>query len=107
MWKEPIKYCEGWNFGPRAESISTVWDVATKVVENYGSGQLRDLSDPNTLHEAKLLMLDISKAKFMLGWESRMDINQTVALTVDWYKRYQEESVYSICVNQIADFVCK
>ena len=52
-------------------------------------------------------MLDISKAKFMLGWESRMDINQTVALTVDWYKRYQEESVYSICVNQIADFVCK
>ena len=40
MWKEPIKYCEGWNFGPRAESISTVWDVATKVVENYGSGQL-------------------------------------------------------------------
>ena len=107
MWKEPIKYCEGWNFGPRAESISTVWDVATKVVENYGSGQLRDLSDTNTLHEAKLLMLDISKAKFMLGWESRMDINQTVALTVDWYKRYQEESVYSICVNQIADFVCK
>lgn len=107
MWNEPTKYCEGWNFGPRAESISTVWDVATKVVGNYGSGELLDLSDPNALHEAKLLMLDISKAKFQLGWEPRMDINQTLALTVDWYKRYSKEEVYNVCLRQIADFTQK
>lgn len=105
MWDEPTKYCEGWNFGPRAESISTVWDVASKVIENYGSGELRDLSDPNALHEAKLLMLDISKAKFMLGWEPRLNIDETVALTVDWYKRYHFENVYSICVNQIEIYI--
>lgn len=107
MWEEPTKYCEGWNFGPRAESISTVWDVATKVVENYGSGELRDLSDPNALHEAKLLMLDISKAKFQLGWEPRMDINQTLALTVDWYKKYHLGDVYTLCVNQIINYLSK
>ena len=28
MWEEPAKYCEGWNFGPNPESISTVWEVA-------------------------------------------------------------------------------
>lgn len=105
MWDEPTKYCEGWNFGPRVESISTVWDVASKVVENYGSGELRDLSAPNALHEAKLLMLDISKAKFQLGWEPRMDINQTVALTVDWYKRFQKENVYRVCVQQIEIYI--
>lgn len=105
MWDEPTKYCEGWNFGPRAESISTVWDVASKVIENYGGGELRDLSDPNALHEAKLLMLDISKAKFMLGWEPRMNINQTVALTVDWYKRFQKEDVYKVCVQQIEIYI--
>lgn len=105
MWDEPTKYCEGWNFGPRAESISTVWDVASKVIENYGSGELRDLSDPKALHEAKLLMLDISKAKFMLGWEPRLNIDETVALTVDWYKRYHFENVYSICVNQIEIYI--
>lgn len=107
MWDEPTKYCEGWNFGPHAESISTVWDVATKVVENYGSGELRDLSDPNALHEAKLLMLDISKAKFQLGWEPRMNIDQTVGLTVEWYRRYQKEDAYSICVHQIINFISK
>lgn len=107
MWENPIKYCEGWNFGPHAESISTVWDVATKVVENYGSGELRDLSDPNALHEAKLLMLDISKAKFQLGWEPRMNINQTIALTVDWYKQYLTKNVYNVCVDQIENFIYK
>ena len=50
-------------------------------------------------------MLDISKAKFMLGWESRMDINQTVALTVDWYKRYKEEDVYGLCLEEINKFI--
>lgn len=105
MWDEPTKYCEGWNFGPHAESISTVWDVATKVVENYGSGELRDSSDPNALHEAKLLILDISKAKFQLGWEPRMNIKQTVKLTVEWYRRYQREDAYEICVNQIINYL--
>lgn len=107
MWDEPTKYCEGWNFGPHAESISTVWDVATKVVENYGSGELRDLSDPNALHEAKLLMLDISKAKFQLGWEPRMNIEQTVRLTVEWYKKYQKESGCNLCINQINKYLFK
>lgn len=104
MWESPTEYCEGWNFGPRAESISTVWEVASKVVENYGSGELRDISDPDALHEAKLLMLDISKAKFRLGWEPRMDIDQTIAMTADWYRRYRNENPYELCVRQIKQY---
>lgn len=105
MWNEPTKYCEGWNFGPRVESISTVWDVAERVVENYGSGELKDLSNPDTLHEAKLLMLDISKAQFMLGWEPRMNIEQTIELTVDWYETYWDINVYTLNINQICKYV--
>lgn len=107
MWESPTEYCEGWNFGPRAESISTVLEVAQKVIENYGCGELRDLSDPNALHEAKLLMLDISKAKFRLGWEPRMNIDQTVALTVDWYKKYKSTQVYTLCLQQIQKYIEK
>ncbi|MDE5795426.1 MAG: CDP-glucose 4,6-dehydratase [Muribaculaceae bacterium] len=107
MWEHPTEYCEGWNFGPRAESISTVWDVASKVVENYGSGELRDLSDPNALHEAKLLMLDISKAKFKLGWEPRLNIDRTVAMTVAWYKDYTHIPVYELCLRQINEYLQK
>lgn len=105
MWDEPTNYSEGWNFGPRTESITPVWDVAMEVVKEYRSGDLKDLSDPNALHEAKLLMLDISKAKFQLGWEPRMNIHQCIALTVDWYKRYRDMNVYELCVEQIRKYI--
>lgn len=105
MWEEPTKFCEGWNFGPRAESISTVWEVASKLIANYGKGELKDMSDPNAVHEANLLMLDISKAKFKLGWEPRMNIDQCIALVADWYKRYKTEDVYSLCVEEIERYI--
>lgn len=105
MWDEPTVYCEGWNFGPSASSIANVWNVASKVIGRYGKGELRDLSDPNALHEANLLMLDISKAKFKLGWEPRMNLDQCMELTVDWYKRYKSEDVYSLCIEQINKYL--
>lgn len=105
MWDEPVKYCEGWNFGPHLESIIPVWNVASMVIENYGKGELKDLSDPNALHEAKLLILDISKARFHLGWEPKMNIEQCVALTVNWYKSYSRGKVYNLCVEQIEKYI--
>lgn len=105
MWDQPTQYCEGWNFGPYSESITSVWEVAEKVIENYGSGELEDISNPNALHEANLLMLDISKARFRLGWKPRMNISQCVALTVDWYNRYREGDVYDICIEQIKKYL--
>ena len=101
MWDSPTEYCEGWNFGPKLESVANVWDIASQVLKCYGKGTLKDVSDPNSLHEAKLLMLDISKAYFKLGWKPRLDINQTVQLTTDWYIRYKTESVYDLCIEQI------
>lgn len=105
MWDEPTKYCAGWNLGPHTESIATVWDVATKVVGNYGKGKLKDLSDPNTLYEAKLLMLDISKARYELGWEPRLNIKQALKLTIDWYLMYAKMNVYELNMEQIHSYV--
>lgn len=103
MLQEPTKYCEGWNFGPRMESITPVWEVATLLTQFYGKGTLKDVSDPNALHEANLLMLDISKAHFRLGWHPHTNLTQCLQLTADWYKRYQSEDVYTLCVSQICD----
>lgn len=104
MWNEPTAYCEGWNFGPRSESIRDVWYVAAKIIENFGNGKLNDVSNPNAFHEAKLLMLDINKASFRLGWEPRMNISQCIEMTAEWYKRYQDENVYKLSVEQIKKY---
>ena len=105
MWFNPTKYCEGWNFGPEAECVSTVWEVASEVINNYGSGELKDSSNPNAVHEANLLMLNINKAKSRLGWYPRMNMQQCMELVVDWYKRYQTEDVYELCVEEINKFL--
>ncbi len=105
MWEKPTEYCEGWNFGPEQESILTVWEVATAMIENFGCGELKDVSDPNALHEANLLMLDITKAKIRLGWKPRLSAKQCVVLTSDWYKRYPKGDVYGICISEIERFV--
>lgn len=105
QWEHPTEFCEGWNFGPESESVSTVWEVATELIKNYGKGKLKDSSDPNAVHEAKLLMLDITKAKTKLGWKPRMNMQQCMDLVADWYKRYQNEDVYQLCVEEIEKFI--
>lgn len=105
QWEHPTEFCEGWNFGPESESVSTVWEVATELIKNYGKGELKDSSDPNAVHEAKLLMLEITKAKTKLGWKPRMNMQQCMDLVADWYKRYRSDNVYQLCVEEIEKFV--
>lgn len=83
----------------------TVWEVATAMIKNFGYGELKDVSNPNALHEANLLMLDITKAKTRLGWKPRLDAKRTAILTSDWYKRYKNEDVCSICIDGIERFI--
>lgn len=105
MWEDPIEYCEGWNFGPESDSVATVWEVATELVNNFGQGELKDSSDPNAVHEANLLMLDITKAKVRLGWTPRLNLKQCIEIVADWYKRYKNEDVYNLCVEEINKFI--
>ena len=105
MWEKPTNYCEGWNFGPKMDAIVPVWDVATMLTKTYGKGELLDKTEPNALHEANLLMLDITKAQTRLGWEPKMSTKEAIELTADWYKRYQTEDAYQISVDEIEKYV--
>lgn len=118
MCENPTEYCEGWNFGPSFEdssdgaisinkhdSVLTVWELASAIVENFGHGELKDVRDPNAPHEVNILMLNINKAKTRLDWQLRLSAKDCVSLTTDWYKRYKYENVYDLCVEEIDKFV--
>lgn len=102
MWNNPTEFCEGWNFGPKMDSVVSVWNVASKLVEFYGEGSLFDQTDANAPHEANLLMLDISKADRLLGWKPLLTTEDSIRLTADWYKRYRDENVYDLCVTNMS-----
>lgn len=105
LHSSPEKYAESWNIGPELNSVSTVKEISEMLTQHYGKGIVNDKSDTSKLHEANLLMLDITKVNLRLGWKPVLNINQTLELTVDWYKRYSSENVHELCLEQIKTYL--
>lgn len=104
MTQEPIKYAEAWNFGPNSENIINVGELVQMLIDSYGKGSWDNYSDPNAPHEAKLLALDISKAKYKLRWNPILNIKETIDFTTEWYKNYKLGKSLQICENQITTY---
>jgi len=103
LYQNPKKYTGAWNFGPNEASIVTVGELVDKLVNKWGSGKWIDTSNNNEPHEAKLLKLDISKARHHLNWEPKLNFDQTIDLVVDWY---QNDNVdYDFDVEQIKKYL--
>jgi len=102
------KYAEGFNFGPKPESVLTVAEVAKKVVENYDRGEVV-VQKADNLHEAGLLMLNIEKAKDILGWMPVYTADEAIKTTVDWYKKFytdedEIEGMLEFTIEQIQNY---
>ncbi len=95
-------FADGFNFGPYEDSVLKVAEVAQKVVENYGKGEVV-VHKRDDLHEANLLMLNIEKAEKVLGWIPTYTANQAIQETVDWYKHFyaKDADMYKFTLNQI------
>lgn len=96
------KYAEGYNFGPKEDSVLTVEDVAKKVCDYYGRGNVIVI-ERSSLHEAELLMLNIEKVQNILGWKPTLSADEAIKNTVEWYKNFYENKIdmYEYTVNQI------
>jgi CDP-glucose 4,6-dehydratase len=107
LYEDGEKYSSAWNFGPDSDSIVPVKDVVSDIVEHWGSGCWKDVSnkDDEKLHEANLLALDCTKAKVYLNWTPRYNIGQCLKVTVDWYSKFKQEDAYELCVRQIKDYI--
>ena len=65
--------------------ISDIAEDGSVMTEIEPFLEWTDKSDPNAVHEAGLLNLDIRKAKRILGWRPRWNFQDTVRNTVEWY----------------------
>ncbi|MBL8770999.1 MAG: CDP-glucose 4,6-dehydratase [Phenylobacterium sp.] len=93
------------NFGPRPGGPEvTVGELATLGVQALGGKPWIHEPDPNSL-EARALAIDAGLARSALGFESRLDAPEAVALTMDWYAREAAgESPLGLCVEQIEGY---
>lgn len=90
LGEEGPAFAQGWNFGPKDESVVTVERLARTLVAAWGQGEVRVASRPDQPHEAGLLKLDCSLAAARLHWHGVWDFDRTAQETVAWYRAHQD-----------------
>lgn len=106
MWDDAHDYDSGWNFGPEAEGVVTVREVVESVLAAWGSGSWQTPSASATQpHEAKLLALDVIKARERLGWRPVWNVDHTLRATAAWYAaRHEGADVEALTATDIAAY---
>ena len=83
------EFAEAWNFGPsNQENISVIKLV--KMIQKYWEKVDYSINNnkEESLHEAKYLKLDCSKAIEKLNWRPILNVEETIRFTTEWYKRF-------------------
>ena len=101
------KILPSWNFGPPVRNCKPVINIVKKVYREWGADSKKIIiKKSNNFKEAKLLVLNINKSKKELKWSPRLSLNQTINLTVDWYKNYfADQNMTNITIEQIEKYL--
>jgi CDP-glucose 4,6-dehydratase len=84
----PATVASAFNFGPTHESNRNVGELVETVLKHW-PGRWLNQSEPNAVHEAKLLQLTTDKAHALLQWAPAWNFHQAVEQTIKWYQAAQ------------------
>ena len=80
---------EAYNFGPSADQNFSVKELINEMAKYWEDVNWLDTSgNADSIKEAGLLKLSCDKALAELSWSPSLDFNETVELTVNWYKTF-------------------
>ncbi len=83
-------FAAAWNFGADEKDSKTVGIILNKIKNIWNDPVNWTFSDGVQPHEARLLKLDSSKAKFDLKWNSKLNLEEAVKLTAEWYRGFKD-----------------
>jgi len=105
LWSSGSEFSEGWNFGPEKNNEKPVKWIIEKLTEQWKRDIKWKTADEKNLHEEKSLRLDCSKAKSRLGWKPKINLEQGLLWTTNWYMQYEEKrGIKEFTEGQIAEF---
>lgn len=105
LYSAPQQFSQAYNFGPDLNDALPVSKMVAMAIDCWGSGAYYINKDINHPHEAGLLKLDVSKAKAELNWAPKMNANEAVRNTINWYKEfYKKGDITDYTTKQIQHF---
>jgi CDP-glucose 4,6-dehydratase len=98
-------YAGAFNFGPASTSNHTVAELVQEILKHW-PGRWEDRSDPQAVHEAKLLNLATDKSFHLLRWQPVWPFEPTIGQTVSWYRKVSASPAAALALThqQIADY---
>ena len=101
---------EAFNFGPTTDQSYSVGELINEMSKFWGNVTWNDISHKNDkFHEAGLLKLNCDKALSHLNWTSTLEFNDTVRMTVSWYRNYYQKrdnkSMYEYAIQQVSEYI--
>ena len=110
LYKYPKNFSSSWNMGPNllTEKIHVSQFVDT-VIEQWGSGKWENIIHSTVEHEAKLLMLNSTKAKKLLNWQTILTFHESISETISWYAAFNEKKLDmdKFTLSQIENYLKK
>jgi len=84
------KIVPNWNFGPNINNIKSVKEIANKSLKLWNIKKRILFRNDKKFKEVNFLMLNSNKAKKEIFWKPKLNFNDTMKLTVDWYKSFHK-----------------
>lgn len=106
LYEEGPKFAEGWNFGPEDNDAKPVEWIVKKLCNKWGNSAGYEIDEGEHSHEANYLKLDISKAKSMLGWYPKWNLDIALDKITEWNNCYLEnKGMKDITLAQIKAYM--
>jgi CDP-glucose 4,6-dehydratase len=106
LYAEGPRFAEGWNFGPNDEDARPVEWIVRRLCDQWENGAAYVVDCGEHPHEASYLKLDCSKARGLLDWHPRWNLEKTIDSIVEWTLAYKDgRDLRQVCLNQIEEFL--
>ena len=90
------------NFGPLEDEIYTVEEVIEEFKKRWHNLNVNLIK--TSFYESKHLMIDSSKAREILKWQSIWDFNKSIQMTIEWYDSYVNKNEVK-SYEQLIEFI--
>ena len=100
------QFTGGWNFGPPDSHVWTVERIANETCRWWGEDVAWQRKEKPSPNETQLLCLDSTKARRRLLWTSLLSMEETLHMTLDWYRQwYRGSDARKLTLEQIEGYL--
>ena len=105
LHENPLLNGEPFNFGPNADQNFTVKELVTEMQKHWPDAKTEETAGNNK--ESGLLKLCCDKALHRLNWKPTLKFDETVKMTVEWYKKFYDRAgdTFILTSNQITEYI--